>query len=225
MENIVELVREILSNEDTGHDIEHTNRVAKLALCFAKKEEANEYITYLIAMLHDVDDYKLFGKEQAKELTNAKKILNKLNVEEEIKKQVLSEIKCIGYNKRLNNIVPKTKEGQIVSDADMCDALGAHGILRTYLYGIKHNEPFFDANVFPNENLDEKIYTSVRSDATGIGHMFEKLLKLKNMMFTEEGKKEARARQKIVVDFLKHFFIEENATEWLLYLDDFLMKN
>ena len=225
MKDLEKFVSDILNKDETGHDISHVNRVTKLALEFAKKEGSDEEVVYLIAMLHDVDDYKLFGKKQAADLINARNILDKIEVEEKIKEQVISEIKCIGYNKRLKGIVPKTIEGKIVSDADMCDALGSNGILRTYLYGITHNEPFFVPSIFPNENLNEEIYTSIRNDATGIGHMFEKLLKLKHLMLTEAGKKEALYRHQIVVDFLRHFFYEEGETSWLNYLDDFLKKN
>ncbi len=42
----------------------------------------------LIALLHDVDDYKLFGIESAISLTNAKKILNHCLVDVPIQEQV-----------------------------------------------------------------------------------------------------------------------------------------
>ena len=43
---------------------------------FAEKENANKYIVSLIALLHDADDYKLFGRENAEKLTNAKIIMD-----------------------------------------------------------------------------------------------------------------------------------------------------
>lgn len=55
-------------------------------------------------------------------------------MKENIKERVLDEIKTIGYNKRLNGITPITLEGRIVSDADMCDGIGATGIIRCYQY-------------------------------------------------------------------------------------------
>lgn len=51
-----------------------------MSLKFAQKETANTDVVALIALLHDVDDYKLFGEENAENLTNAKSIMNKANV-------------------------------------------------------------------------------------------------------------------------------------------------
>lgn len=110
----------------------------------------------LIALLHDVDDYKIFGTESTENLTNTKKILEKCAIDAVLKKQVLEAIKTIGFSKRLRGIEPKTLEDKIVSDADMCDILGANGILRVYMYHQKNESPFFDRNVFPVENNDHR---------------------------------------------------------------------
>lgn len=139
-------VYELLKSDNSGHSIDHIERVLQMALKFSEKENANKDVVTLIVLLHDVDDHKLFGNENAKNLTNAKRILNECFIEENIKEIVLSEVACIGYSKLLNGQRPKTIEGKIVSDADMCDALGATGILRSYQYNIKHNNPFFDKN-------------------------------------------------------------------------------
>ncbi len=41
-------------------------------------------------------------------------------------------------------------------------------------------------------------------------------------MLTESGKKEAIERHKIMIEFLYHFFEEENVPEWADYLDNYL---
>ena len=58
-----------------------------------------------------------------------------------------------------------------------------------------------------------------------INHYFEKMLKLKNMMFTETGKKEALIRHKFMVEFLTQFFREQNLENWLEYLNKFEKQN
>lgn len=222
-ETIKNQVKEILDNDNSGHATDHINRVLNLSLKFAKKENANSDVVSLIALLHDVDDYKLFGEEQAKALTNAKKIMNNAKIETKIQKHVLNELKCIGYSKRIAGIKPTTIEGQIVSDADMCDALGVNGILRTFKYSLKNNKPFFNKDVFPIIDKSKEDYKEKTADSS-VCHLFEKILKLKKIMLTESGKQEAKARHQIVVDILYHLFDEDDANDWKEYLDDYLIK-
>ena len=146
------------------------------------------------------------------------------DIDEEIQKQVLSAINSIGYSKSLKGIRPSTLEGKIVSDADMCDAVGVNGILRTFKYSLKNNKPFFDKNIFPIENMDASKYTRKCSDSS-VCHIFEKVLKLKKLMLTESGKKEIEKRHQITVDILYQLFDEENALDWKEYLDNYLKVN
>ena len=221
VEKIKEQVSELLNKDNSGHGMDHITRVLDLSLKFAEKEKANKDIVALIALLHDVDDYKLFGMENAENLTNARRIMTNCNINDEIQNQVCSELKCIGYSKLLKGFRPKTIEGQIVSDADMCDALGANGILRVYTYSLKNGKPFFDRNIFPIENINANNYNKRCADSS-VCHIFEKILKLKDLMLTYSGKEEAKERHNIVVEFLYHLFDEENAKEWTIYLDNYL---
>lgn len=66
IEKVREQVEELLNNDNSGHGMDHINRVLALALKFAEKESANKTIVSLVALLHDVDDYKLFGSENVK---------------------------------------------------------------------------------------------------------------------------------------------------------------
>ena len=65
MEEVKNQVFNILNKDNSGHGIDHINRVLNLSLKFAEKENADKDIVSLIALLHDVDDYKLFGDENA----------------------------------------------------------------------------------------------------------------------------------------------------------------
>ena len=217
IEKVKKQVYELLNKDNSGHGNDHIDRVLELSLKFAQKETANKDVVALIALLHDVDDYKLFGEENAENLTNAKSIMNKANVPNDIQNQVLSSLKCIGYSKLLIGFRPTNIEGKIVSDADMCDALGVNGVLRVYKYSMKNGKPFFDKNVFPIEDMTADKYTRKCADSS-VCHIFEKILKLKDLMMTESGKKEAQERHQIIVDILYHLFEEENTPEWTEYL-------
>lgn len=223
IEEVKEQVYKLLNKDNSGHGMDHINRVLDLSLKFADKEHANREIVSLIALLHDVDDYKLFGIENAENLTNAKRIMSECAIDDEIQNKVCSELKCIGYSKLLEGFRPKTIEGQVVSDADMCDALGSNGILRVYTYSLKNGKPFFDRNIFPIEDMTADKYTKRCADSS-VCHIFEKILKLKNLMITDSGKEEAKERHQIIVDFLYHLFNEENAPEWTKYLNEYLKR-
>ena len=223
IEKVKKQVSELLDKDNSGHGMDHINRVLELSLKFVEKENANKDIVSLIALLHDVDDYKLFGIDNAENLTNAKKIMEDCNVDKNTQEQVCLALNNIGYSKRLKGCCPTTLEGKIVSDADMCDALGANGILRVYTYSLKNGKPFFNKDIFPIEDMTAEKYTRRCADSS-VCHIFEKILKLKSLMLTESGKKEAKSRHQIIVDFLYHLFDEENVPEWTRYLNEYLKK-
>lgn len=224
IEEVRKQVSKLLDKDNSGHGMEHINRVLNLSLKFAESENADKDVVAFIALLHDVDDYKLFGMENADNLTNARNILEYSFLEDNIKEQVLNAIKTIGYSKRLKGIRPTALEGMIVSDADMCDSIGTTGILRSYQYNLAHGNLFFDKNIYPTLNMSATDYMAKKT-GTVVTHMFEKLLKLKDMMLTDSGKREAMERHNIMIEFLYHFFKEENAPEWIDYLDNYLRES
>ena len=225
--NVENDVKILMAGDNTGHGFEHVRRVFDMAAHMAKTENANLEIVSLAALLHDVDDYKLFGQESADNLTNARMIMDKYNIKEDVKHKVCEIISNMGYSNAMKGIRPQTLEGKIVSDADMLDAIGACGIIRCLTYALARCETVvFDENVFPDLNMSAEEYkkTNRKSD-NFINHFFEKLLKLKNMMFTRSGRQEAEKRHKIMVDFLSAFFREQKLDNWLNYLQKFEKQN
>lgn len=204
---------------DDGHGIDHVLRVRDMAVRFAKEEDADAYVVELASLLHDVDDYKLFGEESAKNLSNAKAILAMFSISEAMQSQVLEIIRMMGYNKYLDGTRPDTLEGKVVSDADMCDAIGAEGILRTHAYALSKGNLFFDPELPPEsaEASADEYRKSKKSHS--VQHFFDKLLCIPSIMLTNAGKHEASKREKIMVDFLCELFREEGAEQWQELLD------
>lgn len=216
--NIASDVSKLLARDTSGHGIEHVERVVKLALSLAESEEADKNVVTLAALLHDVDDYKLFGQESADGLLNARQILDKHKVDEETAAAVLEIIGSMGYNKYLEGIRPSTLEGKIVSDADMCDAIGAIGILRTHAYALSKGNEFFDNTLSPeNGTMSADQYRAARKGHS-VQHFFDKLLKISEILMTEAGRREGEKRKAIMVNFLEELFAEEGAQEWQGYL-------
>lgn len=221
IDDIKKEVSILLASEKSGHGMDHIERVLDLSNKLAYGLDVDSLVLKAIALLHDVDDYKLVGIETSKELSNAKRILNKYNLDDSVKKKILESISEIGYSKRLAGITPKYLEGMIVSDADMLDAMGASGITRSIEYALSKGRKIFNKDIFPKLDLDSNGYKNEK-DTTMINHVFEKLLRLKNLMLTKIAKEEAIKRHELMVNFLKEYFEELNLKEWQDYLEEYL---
>lgn len=223
IEKVKALVEELMAKHDVdGHGIAHINQVYDLGMKIQEKEGGDRDIIAIAILLHDVDDYKLFGEENSKNLNNAKQIMNQCEVPTTIQEAVCEIVSTMGYSKLLAGIRPKTLEGQIVSDADMCYG-GATSIIRTIQYGAKIHRSVWNRNDWPRVgNLDAKEYKKYND--TAINHFFEKILKLKGLLFTETARKLAEPGHELLILFLRNFFVENNAPEWDEYLDKYLQE-
>jgi len=201
IENAFKLVKEKLGNDLTGHDYYHSERVWKIALKIAKKEKnVNFDVLQLVAILHDLEDWKL--REQGQ----AEKFLKDQGVEEDIIRQVIKIIKNISYKGAKVESKMNILEGKIVQDADKIDALGAIGIARCFSTGAKLGNPIFDSELKPKLHKSFEEYKNRKT--TAINHFYEKLLLLKDKMNTKEGKKIAEKRDKFIKKFLRIFYQE-----------------
>ena len=176
----IEYINNLFRGNVDGHDVDHTMRVFNLALEIAKDyPESNLYLISLSALLHDVDDHKLFQTENNQ---HAREFLKENDVNEENIEKVCQIINEISFSHNQNN-KPSSLEAMIVQDADRLDAMGAIGVARTFAYGGKNGRPL----------------------SSSIQHFYDKLLLLKDMMNTEIGKKMAEDRHQFLMDFLKEY--------------------
>lgn len=225
-------VCEVLGEDESGHGLDHVDRVYKLAVAFADEisgDIVDKNILTLGAYLHDVDDYKLVGHEHAKKLTNTRHILDKLNVREDDSATVLGIVSTIGYSKALRGIRPTSIEGKLISDADMNDALGVSGILRAFQYAVsdKGSGVVFNPTVWPNIEMTAEQYNAEGTTHKGdsfVNHHYEKLLKLPEMMLTGPGKREALHRREVMSYLLREYYRENNVPEWIGFHDDFMSR-
>lgn len=204
IERTEQFVKEIHSEDASGHDWFHIDRVRKLALQLHGREGGDKFIIEMSSLLHDVADEKLHGDEE-KGIERITDFLSTLEVSEEKINKIIYIIRNISYKGGNGNRI-ETVEGQIVQDADRLDALGAIGIARTFAYGGNKGRMLYHPDILPRDTMTKEEYRS--GESPSLNHFYEKLFKLKDLMNTESAKKEAEQRHRLMENFVEQFLKE-----------------
>lgn len=207
----IEFVKETLAWAEWWHDYWHIFRVHKLAKNIASKELwADIFVVELWALLHDIADSKFHNWDEELWPKKAKDFLESLNVSEDIIIHVENIIRNISFKwwKEIQKF--KSKELDIVQDADRLEALGATWIARAFTFWWYKGNEIYNPEIKPNINMTKEEYKTKKW--TTINHFYEKLLLLKDKMNTKTWKEIALKRHKFMEEFLNEFFAE---WEWL----------
>jgi len=197
-----EFAKAIFEGDSSGHDVYHTLRVHDLARTICSKEGGDMDIVRLAAILHDVDDRKLFGEN---EFANARRFMDSEHIDLDDQMFICDIISEISF-KGKDSVRPSSLEGKIVQDADRMDAIGAIGVARAFAYGGSKGRAMHIPGEGPKEGMSEKEYFA--NQGTSVNHFYEKLLLLKDMMNTQTAKDMAQARHDYMVGFLDEFMAE-----------------
>lgn len=201
-ENLIQSARlyiqDVFRTDAGGHDVSHTMRVYRNALLIADSEPSCDVEQVaLAALLHDVDDRKLFSTENN---ANARAFLESECVPQEKIEAICAIINAVSFSQN-GERRPETIEAQIVQDADRLDAMGAVGIARTFAYGGSHGRPFEES----------------------IQHFHDKLLRLKDLMNTDKGRELAESRHAYLQEYLKEYAAEVQVRR-IQYYETLLQK-
>jgi len=202
----IDHVKQTLTNAEGGHDWWHIHRVWKTARHIAAAEKADELVVALGALLHDIADSKFHNGDETIGPRMAREWLQSLQVEEQVIAHVVNIITHISFKGGNHHQPFKSKELDIVQDADRLDAIGAIGIARAFSYGGFKNRLLHDPAVPANLNMTKEEYKN--NNAPTINHFYEKLLLLKDRMNTETGRKMAQQRHEFMESYLKQFYGE-----------------
>jgi len=159
------------------HGWDHVERVYDLC-CFIGEKEGGDLETLKIAaLLHDIarDQRGDHAKSSAKE---AERILRTLGFQQTKISRIVDAIKTHRFSGKSK---PRTLEAKILADADKLDAMGAVGVYRAAAFGAEIQRPI----------------------QSTIDHFNEKLLKLKDMMYTKTARRLAEGRHKFMLAYLK----------------------
>lgn len=181
IERTREFAEHFFGREGT-HGFSHVKRVFNLCLHIGGAEGADLEILALAALLHDI----------ARPLESSGKVKDHAIEGARIARQYL---KSMGYPAERAEAVahaieahrfsggpePRTLEAKILSDADKLDAIGAIGVARVFMYSGEHG----------------------RSIEDSLAHFEEKILQLKELMYTETAKELARERHRFTEEFVE----------------------
>lgn len=197
-------VREQLEGEASGHDWWHIARVRTMARTIAREEGADTFVCELAALLHDIADPKIAGDER-EGLGRVRVWLDEQRVDGATSAHVLEIIRTMSFAGGQKPPV-RTREGQVVQDADRLDAIGAIGIARAFAYGGAKGRILYDPDVPPREAMTAAEYRS--ASAPTVNHFYEKLLLLKDRMNTPYARRLAEERHRVMLQFLDEFYAE-----------------
>lgn len=191
--------------EASGHDFHHIKRVVSVTTRLMHSDDPYLYEALVIAWLHDVYDDKVQVVENLE--LSLRALLNEweIDIEKESLDIILEGVSQIGYKGGFG-VKDKNYPAQYVSDADYLDAMGAIGIARTFYYAGIKGTPLYDPNLEGVVHEDYDSYRNAKRNA--IAHFDEKLLKLKDLMHTQEGKKQAEVRHQFMLEYVQHFYDE-----------------
>lgn len=202
----ISFVKNTLADAEAGHDWFHIERVFHNAQKINATEQGDSLVVALAALLHDIADPKFNNGDEEIGPRIAGDFLSSLVLDEQLILHVQQIIRNLSYKASLGLVTFQSKELDIVQDADRLDAIGAIGIARAFTYGGYKNRVLYDPEIKPNLSMTKEEYKN--STAPTINHFYEKLLLLKDLMKTREGKRMAGERHEFMLTYLEQFYSE-----------------
>lgn len=208
-QKIQEVVEKELSC--SAHNMDHVFRVYNLSLHLAENEDVDLDVIKAATLLHDIarvkedndptgqTDHAILGTEICVP------ILKEISFPAKKIKHVQD---CIISHRYRTGHTPKTREAQILFDADKLDTIGAIGIARSFVWVGRNNARIYsnvDINKYIEENLGGKINGRIQ-DKTKHSPQIEYKTKLKFLaekLYTDKAKEICKERIEFFENFLK----------------------
>jgi uncharacterized protein len=190
--------RALYGAADSVHDFDHILRVLTLAERIAGAEGADPTVVRVAALLHDWGRAEADGRDHAKVAAErARRFLTERGASGA---WLAAVVHAIAAHRFRTEPDPQTLEAQVLFDADKLDAIGAIGIARAFAYGGAHNQRLWA----PREDVDLARWQQQGDDPdahTPVHEFVVKLSRLKDRLYTQEGRAIAAARHAYMAAF------------------------
>ena len=190
---------------DPSHDLGHFRRVWTLAreLAAAEAPDADMLVLLAGSYLHDLvntpKDSPARAEASRRSAAEAATLLRGMGFPEDRLEAVRHVIEAHSYSA---GIPPRSREAEILQDADRLESLGAIGLARLFAVSGRMGRRLLD----PDDPFAER--RPLDDVAFALDHVRTKLEKLPGLMRTATGRRLAEARLAFV-----HRFLEELARE------------
>jgi uncharacterized protein len=182
--------------DDPAHDLAHCMRVA-LGTIRIGGDAIEPRHAIAAALLHDVVNVPKDSGQRASaseaSATVARELLPRHGFSAAETELIAHAVRDHSFSR---GATPQTPLGKALQDADRLEALGAIGIVRCLLTGVRMGaQPFDPEDPFAQRRaLDERRWS--------VDHFFTKLFGLPDTMQTEAGRAEAAQRVQLLHDFV-----------------------
>lgn len=154
-------------NYDVSHDLIHVKNVVALIKKILQKEGVPMESSVSLACVATGYAHEICDRKYCTDVFNSLKELEKIALQlfgKEIADIVTKVVPLISFTRRLQYGIPNSLSDTerfvyaVVSDADMLEAMGAVGVVRTYMYGCHVNRPTRDAHKYIKNELYNKCF-------------------------------------------------------------------
>lgn len=186
-------VKNSLREAEPGHDWLHAQRVRSLSLKIARFEKAalDYRLLEVAALVHDLYDHKFSDPHDSFRRIKAF-FAERPEIDRQFFDQLVYTINNISFSRQKKDEPKPDLIVQILRDADRLDAIGAIGVARAFSYGGYRKRPFYDSD-------------QAKDPGNTLQHFEDKLLKIKDLLYTNAAQNMAGKRHLFLISFLEQF--------------------
>jgi len=204
----IDEARAYYHDNDTAHGFDHVLRVLQLAERIGEIEGADLALLRPAVLLHDVARAEAHETGECHAQLGAQRATKILAGNSPEQVEQIAQI--IREHRFRDNLKPSTVEAQVLYDADKLDAIGAVGIARAYaVAGLMKQRLWAVVDTDYANRPKHQGADDLHDDGHTPVHEFRfKLIKLKDTLFTESGRRIAEERHRFAVTFFERLDAE-----------------